>query len=75
MSQARSTSAPRRTILADELAAEPSDTLVVDLDQVSFFTSLGLTALALAQRDARERGIDLRGRDHEGDAAAHDITG
>ena len=53
------TAARLRTILADELAAEPS-TLVVDLDQVSFFTSLGLTALALAQRDARERGIDLR---------------
>jgi anti-anti-sigma factor len=53
------TAARLRTILADELAAKPS-TLVIDLDQVSFFTSLGLTALALAQRDAQERNIDLR---------------
>jgi anti-sigma B factor antagonist len=53
------TAARLRTILADELAAGPS-TLVIDLDQVSFFTSLGLTALALAQRDAQERSIDLR---------------
>lgn len=48
-----------RTIIADELAAAPS-TLVIDLDQVSFFTSLGLTALALAQRYAEERNVDLR---------------
>ena len=53
------TAARLRTILADEQAAKPS-TLVIDLDQVSFFTSLGLTALALAQRDAQERNIDLR---------------
>ena len=52
--------APRlRTILANELADRPT-MLVIDLDRVRFFTSLGLTALALAQREARERNIDLR---------------
>ena len=40
--------------------AEAPDVLVVDLDQVSFLTSVGLTALALAQRAAREQGVDLR---------------
>lgn len=42
-----------------ELAAAPG-IVVIDLDQVTFFTSVGLTMLALAHRAARERGIDLR---------------
>lgn len=45
--------------LTAAVAAGP-EVLVVDLDQVEFFTSMGLTALALAQRAAREQGVDLR---------------
>ncbi|NMH99501.1 STAS domain-containing protein [Pseudonocardia acidicola] len=45
--------------LTAELTAGPK-VLVVDLEQVRFFTSVGLTALALAQRMAQERGVDLR---------------
>ena len=45
--------------LQAELEAEPA-VLVLDLTGVDFFTSVGLTAVALAQRGAEERGIALR---------------
>ena len=45
--------------MAAEIDAGP-EVLVVDLDQVTFFPSMGLRALALAQRVAQERGVDLR---------------
>ncbi|MFR9805255.1 STAS domain-containing protein [Pseudonocardia sp. RS010] len=45
--------------LQAELAAGPG-VLVLDLTGVEFFTSVGLTAVALAQRWADERGVALR---------------
>jgi anti-sigma B factor antagonist len=48
-----------RDALSAELAAGP-DVLIVDLDGVEFFTSVGLTTLALTQRSAEERGVALR---------------
>lgn len=45
--------------LAAEIATGPA-LIVIDLDQVSFFTSVGLTALALAQRAALERNVEFR---------------
>ncbi|MCE3554694.1 STAS domain-containing protein [Pseudonocardia sp. RS11V-5] len=45
--------------LQAELEAEPA-VLVLDLTGVDFFTSVGLTAVALAQRGAEERGVALR---------------
>jgi anti-sigma B factor antagonist len=45
--------------LTAELSTGPS-ALVVDLDEVRFFTSMGLTALAMAQREAGSRGITMR---------------
>jgi anti-sigma B factor antagonist len=53
------TGARMNEVLAAAVAASPA-TLVVDLEQVSFFTSVGLTALALAQRAAEERNIAFR---------------
>jgi anti-sigma B factor antagonist len=44
--------------LTAELSTGPS-ALVVDLDEVRFFTSMGLTALVLAQREAGSRGITM----------------
>lgn len=41
-------------------ADEGPKILVVDLEKVQFFGSTGLTALALTQRAARERGVELR---------------
>ncbi len=48
-----------KATLADEISAGPK-ILVIDLDGVQFFGSMGLSALALTQRAARERGVDLR---------------
>lgn len=45
--------------LQAELEARPA-VLVLDLTDVDFFTSVGLTAVALAQRGAEERGVALR---------------
>jgi anti-sigma B factor antagonist len=45
--------------LQAELEAQPA-LLVLDLTAVDFFTSVGLTAVALAQRGAEERGVALR---------------
>jgi anti-sigma B factor antagonist len=53
------TAASLRDALTAELAAGP-DVLIVDLDGVEFFTSVGLTTLALTQRAAKERGVALR---------------
>jgi anti-sigma B factor antagonist len=53
------TAARLNDTLGAALAARPR-ALVIDLDRVQFFTSVGLTALALAQRTAGERGVDLR---------------
>jgi anti-anti-sigma factor len=53
------TAATLRDALSAELAAGP-DVLIVDLDGVEFFTSVGLTTLALTQRSAEERGVALR---------------
>jgi anti-sigma B factor antagonist len=53
------TAASLRDALTAELAAGP-DVLIVDLDGVEFFTSVGLTTLALTQRAAQERGVALR---------------
>ena len=53
------TAAGLRDALSAELAAGP-DVLIVDLDGVEFFTSVGLTTLALTQRSAEERGVALR---------------
>lgn len=54
-----STGARLNQVLAAEIATCPA-LIVIDLDQVSFFTSVGLTALALAQRAARERDVEFR---------------
>jgi anti-sigma B factor antagonist len=53
------TAAGLRDALSAELAAGP-DVLIIDLDGVEFFTSVGLTTLALTQRSAQERGVTLR---------------
>lgn len=53
------TAARLEQALASAVAARPR-VLVVDLDGVEFFTSVGLTALALVQRAAAERHIELR---------------
>lgn len=45
--------------LSSEMAAGPS-VLVVDLDGVGFLASMGITTLALAEREAGEKGIDFR---------------
>jgi anti-anti-sigma factor len=45
--------------LSSEMAEKPS-ILVVDLDGVSFLSSVGITALALAEREARKKKINLR---------------
>ncbi|GAA4702542.1 STAS domain-containing protein [Pseudonocardia yuanmonensis] len=45
--------------LQAELEAKPA-VLVLDLTAVDFFTSVGLTTVALAQRGADERGVALR---------------
>lgn len=45
--------------LLAELEAQPA-VLVLDLTGVDFFTSVGLTAVALAQRGAEDRGVALR---------------
>ncbi|MCE0764513.1 STAS domain-containing protein [Pseudonocardia kujensis] len=45
--------------LQAELQAQPA-VLVLDLTGVDFFTSVGLTAVALAHRGAEERGVALR---------------
>lgn len=49
--------------LREELIAQIKvrpEILVVDLEGVGFFGSMGLAALALAQRAAQEGGVDLR---------------
>lgn len=48
----------QETLIA-HLSSRP-ETLVVDLEQVSFLGSMGLTALALTERVAREQNVDLR---------------
>lgn len=48
-----------RKTLMEQVSARP-EVLVVDLDEVRFFGSTGLTALALTQRAASEGGVDLR---------------
>jgi anti-sigma B factor antagonist len=48
----------RETLIAQMNSS--SELLVVDLDGVGFLGSMGLTALALAQRVALERGVELR---------------
>ena len=48
-----------REVLIEQVSARPQ-VLVVDLDEVCFFGSTGLTALALTQRAASEEGVDLR---------------
>jgi anti-anti-sigma factor len=53
------TGARLRAAMATELAARPP-VLVIDLDDVLFFSSVGLSSLALAQRDAVELGVELR---------------
>ncbi|HEY0811930.1 MAG TPA: STAS domain-containing protein [Pseudonocardia sp.] len=53
------TGARMNEVLAAAVAAAPA-TLVVDLERVSFFTSVGLTALALGQRAAVEADIAFR---------------
>lgn len=53
------TAAPLNEVLTREIAACP-EVLVVDLDAVRFFTTVGLTAVALAQRAAQENRIDFR---------------
>lgn len=53
------TGARLNEVLAAAVEATPA-TLVVDLEQVTFFTSVGLTALALAQRAAAEHSVDFR---------------
>ncbi|HTK62531.1 MAG TPA: STAS domain-containing protein [Pseudonocardia sp.] len=45
--------------LSSELAAAPP-VLVVDLDGVGFLASMGITTLALAEREAAQRRIDFR---------------
>ncbi len=45
--------------LSSELAKSPG-VLVVDLDGIGFLASMGISALALAEREASERGIDFR---------------
>jgi anti-anti-sigma factor len=45
--------------VSSEMAKSPK-VLVVDLDGVGFLASMGITALALAERDARDKGIDFR---------------
>lgn len=54
-----STGARLNQTLAAEIATCPA-LIVIDLDQVTFFTSVGLTALALAQRAALERNVEFR---------------
>jgi anti-sigma B factor antagonist len=48
-----------RDALIEQINACP-EIMVVDLEGVRFFGSTGLAALALAQRAAHERGVDLR---------------
>lgn len=45
--------------LSEEISNVPS-LLVVDLDGVEFLASMGITALALAEREARGKGIAFR---------------
>jgi anti-anti-sigma factor len=45
--------------LSSEMALGPS-ALVLDLEGVDFLASMGITALALAEREAAEKGIGLR---------------
>lgn len=54
-----STGARLNQALAAEIATCPA-LIVIDLAQVTFFTSVGLTALALAQRAALERNVEFR---------------
>lgn len=54
-----STAARLNEVLTAQIGAGP-EVLVVDLDEVLFFTTVGLTAVALAQRAAQERGVDYR---------------
>jgi anti-anti-sigma factor len=51
------------TRLSDTLSAEMAKVpavLVVDLEGVGFLASMGITALALAEREAAEKGIAFR---------------
>ncbi|HET9254837.1 MAG TPA: STAS domain-containing protein [Pseudonocardiaceae bacterium] len=48
-----------REVLIEQVGARP-DVLVVDLEEVLFFGSTGLTALALTRRAASELGVELR---------------
>lgn len=48
-----------RELLTEQVSAHP-EVLVIDLEEVQFFGSTGLTTLALIQRTAREEGVDLR---------------
>ena len=52
--------APRVTdALIAQLSPRP-EVMVVDMEGVRFLGSMGLTALALTERVARERGVELR---------------
>jgi anti-anti-sigma factor len=53
------TAARMQETLVAQLWPRP-ETVVVDLEGVCFLSSMGLTALALTERVAREQGVQLR---------------
>ncbi|GAB3456596.1 STAS domain-containing protein [Actinophytocola sediminis] len=50
----------RRAFATALALSTPPFPMVVDLDGVTFLTSIGLNELIMIDRQARERGIDLR---------------
>jgi anti-anti-sigma factor len=45
--------------LSEEMEKGP-EVLILDLDGVGFLASMGITALALADREAGQKGVDFR---------------